>query len=133
MDFRRNVFASSLLGFLITSSAGIGAHAETDPQAIVDALNAVFGKHEGQRAAHANGICVKGAFTPTAEAASLSKAPHFAGSGPWPVIGRFSMGGGDPAAANTAKDNPRGRFTLIFRHLEEGWRIVQNHTSAASP
>jgi ketosteroid isomerase-like protein len=32
-----------------------------------------------------------------------------------------------------AKDNPRGRFTLIFRRLPEGWRIVQDHTSAAPP
>jgi ketosteroid isomerase-like protein len=32
-----------------------------------------------------------------------------------------------------ANDHPRGRFTLIFRRLPEGWRIVQDHTSAASP
>jgi uncharacterized protein (TIGR02246 family) len=30
-----------------------------------------------------------------------------------------------------ANDQPRGRFTLIFRRLPEGWRIVQDHTSAA--
>ncbi|HMJ60925.1 MAG TPA: AtzH-like domain-containing protein [Bryobacteraceae bacterium] len=30
-----------------------------------------------------------------------------------------------------AKDNPHGRFTLIFRQTPEGWRIVQDHTSAA--
>jgi ketosteroid isomerase-like protein len=28
-------------------------------------------------------------------------------------------------------DHPRGRFTLLFRHGSEGWRIVQDHTSAA--
>jgi uncharacterized protein (TIGR02246 family) len=32
-----------------------------------------------------------------------------------------------------ANDNPRGHFTLIFRLTPEGWRIVQDHTSAASP
>jgi ketosteroid isomerase-like protein len=32
-----------------------------------------------------------------------------------------------------AKDAPRGRFTLIFRHTPDGWRIVLDHTSAASP
>jgi uncharacterized protein (TIGR02246 family) len=31
------------------------------------------------------------------------------------------------------KDQPRGRFTLIFRHRAEGWRIVHDHTSAAAP
>jgi ketosteroid isomerase-like protein len=30
-----------------------------------------------------------------------------------------------------AQDQPHGRFTLIFRHLPEGWRIVHDHTSAA--
>jgi ketosteroid isomerase-like protein len=30
-----------------------------------------------------------------------------------------------------AKDRPHGRFTLIFRRLPEGWRIVHDHTSAA--
>jgi ketosteroid isomerase-like protein len=27
------------------------------------------------------------------------------------------------------KDNPGGRFTLIFRKFKEGWRIVHDHTS----
>jgi uncharacterized protein (TIGR02246 family) len=30
-----------------------------------------------------------------------------------------------------AKDTPHGRFTLILRHLPEGWRIVHDHTSSA--
>lgn len=41
------------------------------------------------------------------------------------VIGRWQL--------KRAQDNPRGRFTLIFRQLPEGWRIVQDHTSAAAP
>jgi ketosteroid isomerase-like protein len=32
-----------------------------------------------------------------------------------------------------AKDQPHGRFTLIFRRLPEGWRIVHDHSSAAPP
>ena len=32
-----------------------------------------------------------------------------------------------------AKDEPRGRFTLIFRRVSDGWKIVHDHTSAASP
>ena len=27
------------------------------------------------------------------------------------------------------KDNPKGKFTLIFRRVKEGWRIVHDHTS----
>jgi len=30
-----------------------------------------------------------------------------------------------------ASDTPHGRFTLIFRHKAEGWRIVHDHTSSA--
>jgi len=31
-----------------------------------------------------------------------------------------------------AKDEPHGRFTLIFRLTKAGWRIVHDHTSSAS-
>ena len=27
------------------------------------------------------------------------------------------------------KDNPGGKFTLIFRKFKEGWRIIHDHTS----
>ena len=39
------------------------------------------------------------------------------------VLGRWRL--------ERAKDRPHGRFTLIFRRLPEGWRIVHDHTSAA--
>jgi len=84
------------------------AYAEADAESLVNALNAVFGKHDGVRAAHTHGICVKGNFVPTAEAASLTKAPHFNSKTPVGVVGRFSMGGGDPNASNAQKDNVRG-------------------------
>jgi ketosteroid isomerase-like protein len=32
-----------------------------------------------------------------------------------------------------ANDQPHGRFTLILKHLPEGWRIVHDHTSAGPP
>ena len=28
-----------------------------------------------------------------------------------------------------AADNPKGKFTLIFRKFKDGWRIVHDHTS----
>jgi ketosteroid isomerase-like protein len=41
------------------------------------------------------------------------------------VLGRWKL--------KRAQDQPRGRFTLIFRRLQEGWRIVHDHTSATPP
>jgi uncharacterized protein (TIGR02246 family) len=32
-------------------------------------------------------------------------------------------------ALQREKDNPKGKFTLIFRKFKEGWRIVHDHTS----
>jgi ketosteroid isomerase-like protein len=41
------------------------------------------------------------------------------------VLGRWRLKRGN--------DEPHGRFTLIFKRLPEGWRIVHDHTSAAPP
>jgi ketosteroid isomerase-like protein len=30
-----------------------------------------------------------------------------------------------------SKDDPRGRFTLLFKNTRAGWRIVHDHTSSA--
>lgn len=32
-----------------------------------------------------------------------------------------------------AKDQPTGLFSLIFRRTSDGWRIVHDHTSSATP
>ena len=37
------------------------------------------------------------------------------------VLGSWSLARAD--------DNPKGKFTLIFRKFKEGWRIVHDHTS----
>ena len=39
------------------------------------------------------------------------------------VLGRWRL--------KRTNDEPRGRFTLIFKRLPEGWRIIHDHTSAA--
>jgi ketosteroid isomerase-like protein len=41
------------------------------------------------------------------------------------VLGRWRL--------KRPNDEPHGRFTLIFKLLPEGWRIVHDHTSAAPP
>jgi len=27
------------------------------------------------------------------------------------------------------KDNPKGKFTLVFRKFKDGWKIIHDHTS----
>lgn len=101
------------IGALILIGTALSAKAEPGAAHLVDALNSIFGEHPHTRAGHAKGVCVTGNFTPSAEAPSLSKAPHFAKT--VPVIGRFSMGGGNPEAPDNAKGNVRGmalRFEL---------------------
>ena len=41
------------------------------------------------------------------------------------VLGRWKL--------KRENDEPHGRFTLIFKRLPAGWRIVHDHTSAAPP
>src|SRR6185312_553236 len=116
MVFKRLVPAAVFVAALSVLPPTPSAQAEADAESLVNALNAVFGKHAGERAAHTHGICFKGNFVPTAEAASLSKAPHFNSKTPVGVIGRFSMGGGDLNAPDAQKDNVRG----IALHFDLG-------------
>jgi ketosteroid isomerase-like protein len=37
------------------------------------------------------------------------------------VLGSWSL--------QRTSDNPKGKFTLVFRKFKEGWRIVQDHSS----
>ncbi len=97
---------AAALALAIFAAPIVAAAEEAQPEDLVNALNGVFGAHAGKRAAHTKGICLKGNFTPTAEAATLSKAPHFASA--VPVTARFSLGGGNPAASDKQKDNARG-------------------------
>ena len=105
--------AASVLGLGVFATAEPAAAADPTPADLVSALNGVFGSHPGTRAGHAKGFCLTGQFTPTPEAAVLSKAPHFAK--PVAVTARFSLGGGNPQAPDNAKGNVRGmarRFDL---------------------
>lgn len=68
----------------------------------VDALNGVFGVHPGARASHAKGVCVAGEFVPSGAAAAFTVAAHLQRQRST-VIGRFSVGGGNPRASDKAK------------------------------
>ena len=94
-------------------------------------LDAIFGQHPGFRAAHAKGAMLRGTFTPSREAVSLTRAPHATRSST-PVTLRFSDGTGLPLIPDNAADaNPRGlaiRFHLadhvhtdIVSHSADGF------------
>jgi catalase len=95
---------------------------EVDVQAIVDGQFTLGGNHPNVRASGAKGTCVKGSFTPTAEAAGLSKAPHL--SKTVPVTARFSMGGSNPKISDKTKavtrgfsarlEDPAGELVFVF-------------------
>ncbi|KAH7367117.1 catalase-like domain-containing protein [Plectosphaerella cucumerina] len=82
------------------------------PKELVDAMQALFGKHPGFRTTHAKGLLVEGTFTPSAEAKTLSIAPHFCNPST-PVIARFSVGGGFPVIRDT--DNQATPKGLVIR------------------
>ena len=107
------------LAFTATSTlaadAAPAAEQKPLPVALVDSLNALSGgPHAGYRANHAKGIVVTGDFVPSADAPSLSKAPHFAHR--VPVIVRFSNATGVPTMPDASADaSPHGiaiRFQL---------------------
>jgi catalase len=98
--------------------------------AILQKFEALFGAHPGFRPAHAKGIMLNGSFTPTAEAAKLSRAPHL-NRPSTPATVRFSNSTGIPVIPdNDPNADPRGcavRFHLADRvHTD----IVAHSTNA---
>ena len=83
---------------------------------LLDALDALSGLHPGFRPAHAKGLMCSGAFTPSPEAAGLTRAPH-ASRPSTPLTVRFSDSTGVPTIPDNdpARSSPRGiavRFHL---------------------
>lgn len=87
-------------------------------QTLLEQLDAIFGLHPGFRPAHAKGLMLTGTFTPSKDAASLTRAPHVLREST-PVTVRFSNSTGLPLLPdNDPKANPRGlaiRFYLAER------------------
>ena len=79
----------------------------------VDAIEAISGRHAGSRAAHAKGTLCAATFTPTPDAATLTRAAHF-GNGPVRAHVRFSNGSGDPAAPDFEPREGRGMATKFY-------------------
>ena len=117
-DYRLRVPALVVGGLLAVPVAAAWAQGGTTATQTVDAMNQLWGRHPETRANHAKGIVVEGSFTPTPEAATLSKASLFGGK-PVPVTLRFSDSTGLPAIPDGADAaNPHG-MSMKF-HLADG-------------
>lgn len=105
--------------------------------ALVTTLKDIFHPPPGIRPVHAKGILLAGTFHPSAEAASLSGAPHFTLPSV-PVTARFSSSTGIPALPDSDPNgNPRG-FALRFHlpNLPDGRRAhtdIVSHSVDAFP
>lgn len=99
-----------------TSGQDVGTNALTEKQLvheIFDTMVQVHGVKPGYRVVHAKGIVCQGTFTPSKDAATLSRAAHFQAA--VPVTVRLSDGNPDPIIPdNTPNAGPRG-MSLRFK------------------
>jgi catalase len=84
--------------------------------AVFDKANG--GVHPGFRPAHAKGILLTGTFTPSTEAASLTRAPHLHRNST-PVTVRFSDFAGIPTVADNDSQGASPRGFAVRVHLGE--------------
>jgi catalase len=95
---------------------------ELTPARLTDAFEQVDGVHPGFRRNHAKGVGVSGFFESNGNGVRLSKAAVFR-AGRVPVIGRFSLGGGQPYTADTP-DAVRGLGLEFALPDGELWRTA---------
>ena len=88
----------------------VPALSQVDPNKLVDAFEIAGGKFDGYRRSGAKGVCAAAEFVGSAEGRALSTASAFSGK-PVPVIARFSIGGGNPKAA----DNTKGQRNMALQ------------------
>jgi catalase len=86
---------------------------------MIDAFDKIDGGvHPGFRPAHAKGILLNGVFTPSAEAASLTRTPHVQRSST-PVTVRFSNFAGIPTVSDNDPQGASPRGCAVRFHLAE--------------
>ncbi|WP_336490293.1 catalase family peroxidase [Methylobacterium nigriterrae] len=111
-------FAAAGALALAAASPAMAEDGATTAEQTVDVMNVLFGKHPGFRANHAKGVVAEGSFTPSPEAARISKASLFQGP-PVPVTVRFSDATGVPTIPDGKPNaNPHG-MALKFK-LNDG-------------
>ncbi len=99
---------------------------------LIQQFDTIFGLHPTFRPAHAKGAMLTGTFTPSAEAASLTKAPHLVRAST-PVMVRFSNSTGLPLVPdNDPNANPRG-MAVRFHLAEHSHTDIVSHSTDGFP
>jgi catalase len=117
----------ALIGAALAAAAGTFAYLggwftshKLTPARLTDGFEQVAGVHSGFRRNHAKGVGVSGFFESNGEGARLSKASVFR-PGRVPVLGRFSLSGGQPYVADMP-DTVRGLGLEFSLPDGELWR-----------
>lgn len=101
-------------------------------QNILEQFDKLFGLHPGFRPAHAKGTMLSGTFTPSAQAALLTRAPHIQRTST-PVTVRFSNSTGVPVIPdNDPNAEPRG-MAVRFHLAEHSHTDIVSHSTDGFP
>ena len=101
-------------------------------QDLLQQFDTIFGLHPGFRPAHAKGTMLSGTFTPSAQAASLTRAPHILNAST-PVTVRFSNSTGVPIIPdNDPNAGPRG-MAIRFHLGEHKHTDIVSHSTDGFP
>ena len=102
-------------------------------QQLLDALDALSGLHPGFRPAHAKGLMCSGMFTPSPEAAELTRAPH-ASRPSTAVTVRYSNSTGMPTIPDNdpKRSGPRG-MAIRFHLADHVHTDIVGHSTNGFP
>ncbi len=128
--------AKILATALVTVFCTFNVAAQQAPTAdqVITALEKINGVFPGERRNHIIGVCVGGSFVGSKEAQAHTRSALFSGAA-IPVVGRFSLPGGNPKAPDTAK-SPRGlalQFNLPGNNLQHFTMLNVPVFGAATP
>jgi catalase len=115
------VVIAGIAGLFAYTGGWLTPHALT-PASLINRFEQVNGLHPGFRRNHAKGVCVSGYFESSGRGAALSKASVFL-PGRVPVIGRFSLSGGQPYVTDSPH-TVRGLGILFKLPNGEEWRTA---------
>lgn len=111
MTMKSVISKSAVCVFTLLAVLPTQAAQPVQPNDFIDVFAKLFGEHKGIRKGHAKGFCISGSFKGEPALAQYSDSPLFSGA-EYPLLGRFSMAGGNPQAAENGR-SPRGLAVQI--------------------